>query len=151
MDDRAAVGGDRELARPDLSRLPIDLDLGDDRDPRAVALRVSNAAAGHFVAGLVAPRRGPRLPGGFLRHRLEDGDVARVLDMAQAELYRIEIQRRRHLVDEGFAGEVDLRPDRIAQMRAAQGRGAVEQGRDRLPGGALVGELVSLRRPAEPV
>ena len=46
---------------------------------------------------------------------------------------------------------MDLRPDRIAQMRGAQRRGAVEQRRDRLPGGALVGEAIGLRRHAEAV
>src|SRR5262249_50097845 len=124
---------------------------GDDRDPGAVALRVGDAAAGYLVAGLVAARRGPRLPSGFLGRRLDDGDVARVLDVAQPELDRIELETGGDLVDERFAREVDLRPDRVAQMGAAQRRGAVEQRRDRLPGQALVGELVGLLRPAEAV
>ena len=72
-----------------------------------------------------------------------------VLDVAQAELDRVDVERRRDLVHERFAREVDLRPDRIAQMRAAQRRGAIEQGRDRLPRHALVGELVGFRRHAE--
>ena len=58
-------------------------------------------------------------------------------------------ERGRHLVHERLAGEMDLRPDRIAQMRAAQRRGALEQRRDRLPARALVGELVGFRRHAE--
>src|SRR5258707_8044818 len=36
-----------------------------DCDTGAVALRIGDAAARHFVAGLVAPRRGPRLPVGL--------------------------------------------------------------------------------------
>ncbi len=74
-----------------------------------------------------------------------------VLHVAQPELDRVDVKRRRHFVHEGFAGEMDLRPDRIAQMRGAQRRGAIEQRRDHLPGRALVGEAVGFRRDAEAV
>ena len=151
IDDLAAVVRDRELARPDLAGAAVDVDLGDDRAGGAVALRIGDAAAGDRVAGLVLARRGPRVPAGLLGRRLDHRDVARVLDVPQPELDRIDAERRRDLVHERFAGEVDLRPDRIAQMRRAQRRGALEQRRDRLPRGALVGELVGFRRHAESV
>ena len=64
---------------------------------------------------------------------------------------RIGADRGRDLVDERLACEMELRSDRIAQMRGAQRRGAVEQRRDRLPQRALVGELVGFRRHAEHV
>src|SRR5262252_2395409 len=72
IDDLTAVVCNGELARPDLAGRAVDVDLGDDRDARAVALRIGDAAAAHLVAGLVAARRGSRLParllGGGLDH-----------------------------------------------------------------------------------
>src|ERR1035437_8105161 len=50
----------------------------------------------------------------LLGRRLDHGDVARFLDVTQTKLNRIGVHRRRHFVDEGLAGEVDLRSDRIA-------------------------------------
>src|SRR5262249_48894374 len=93
------------------------------------------------------PRLPARLFGGGLDHR----DVARVLDVTQAELDGIKVERRRRLVHERLAGEMDLRSDRIAQMRAAQRRAALEQRRNGLPRHALVGELVGLGGDAEAV
>ena len=92
IDDLAAIMGDRELAHPDLAAAAVDVDLGDHRDARAVALRVGDAAAGDLVAGLVLARRRPGLPARLLRRRLDDGDVARILDVAQAELDRIDVR-----------------------------------------------------------
>src|SRR5471030_2094946 len=151
VDDLPAVVRHGELARPDLTGGAVNIDLRDHRHARAVALRIGDAAAGHFVAGLIAARRGPRVPFRLFRRRLDHGDIARLLDVAQAKLDRVGANRRRHLVDEGFAGEVDLRSDRIAQVRTAQGRGAVEQRRDGLPGQALVLEGIGFRRHAETV
>jgi len=54
--------GDRELARPDLSGGAVDVDFGDDRDAAGAALRVGDAAAGYFVAGLILARRRAGLP-----------------------------------------------------------------------------------------
>src|SRR5262249_36102194 len=119
VDDLSAVVGDRELARPYLSGRTIDIDFGDDGNACAVTLHVSNTAARNLVAALVTARRRPRLPFRLLGCSLDPGDVARFLDVAQAELDRIGVYRGGHLVDEGFAGEVDLRADRIAQMRRA--------------------------------
>src|SRR4029077_3447329 len=113
VDDLPAVMGDGEFARPDLAARAVDIDLGNDGAARAVALRIGDAAAADLGAGLVLARRRPRLPGGLFRRGPDHGDVARILDVAQAELDRIERQRRRHLVDEGLAREVDLRSDRI--------------------------------------
>src|SRR5262245_62415861 len=140
--------GDGELARPDLSARAVDIDLGDDGAAGAVALGIGDAAAGDLVAGLILARRGPRLPARLFGGGLDHRDVARVLDVTQAELDGIEVERRRHLVHERLAGEMDLRSDRVAQMRAAQRRGAVEQRRDRLPRESLARELVRfLRQP----
>src|SRR6266566_8699487 len=46
---------------------------------------------------------------------------------------------------------MDLRTDRIAQMRTTQRRSAIEQRRDRLPRHPLVGEFIGLGRYAETV
>src|SRR5260370_22894744 len=119
--DLAAVMGDRELPPPDLAARAIDIDLGDDRDSRPVALHIGDAAPADRVASLVLARRGSADPARALRHGLHQGDVARVLDMAQAELDVTDVRARRHPGQERFAGEVNLRADGIAQMRAAQG------------------------------
>src|SRR4029077_8140262 len=151
VDDLPAVVGDGEFARPDLAARTIDVDFGDHSAARAVALRIGDAAPADLGAGLVLARRRPRLPGGLFRRCLDHRDIARILDVSQAELDRVERQRRRNFVDEGLAREVHLRPDGIAQMRAAQRRGAREQGGNRFPRQALVGELVGFRRYAEAV
>src|SRR5262249_61451337 len=116
---------DGEPVRSDLAGGAVDLDLGDHRNARAVALRIGDAAALDLDAGLVAPRRWPRLPAGLGGRRLDQRNVARILDVPQAGLGRIEHERRRDLVDEGLAREVDLRADRIAHMRRAPRRTAV--------------------------
>src|SRR5262249_53490163 len=151
VDDLAAIVGNSELARPDLSARAVDIDLSHDGAAGAVALGVGDAAAGDLVAGLVLARRGPRLPAGLFGRGLDHRDVARVLDVTQAEFDRVEVERRRHLVHGRLAGEVDLRSDWIAQMRAAQRRAALEQRRDGLPRHALVGELVGFGRDTEAV
>src|SRR5215470_2408907 len=96
-------------------------------------------------------RRGPRLPARLFGRGLDHRDVARVLDVTQAEFDGIEVERRRHLVHERLAGEMDLRSDRIAQMRATQRRAALEQRRNGLPREPLVRELVGLGGDAEAV
>ena len=96
----------------------VDIDLGDHRHAGAAALRIGDAASRHLDAGLALPAE-PRVPAEFFRRRLDHGDIAGILDVAQAELDRIEIEREGHLVHEGFAREVDLRSHRIAQMRTA--------------------------------
>src|SRR5215472_5628019 len=53
--------------------------------------------------------------------------MARCLQIAQAESDRVGADRGGNLVDEGFDGELDLRADRVAQVRGARRRGAVEQ------------------------
>src|SRR5579863_9799982 len=104
----------REFARPDLAGTAVDLDLGYHGDAGAVALGISNTAAGYFVARLVTARRRPRVPVGFLRSRFDNGDIAGFLDVTKAEFDRIGVHCRRYLIDKGLAGEVDLRSDRIA-------------------------------------
>src|SRR5262249_59120931 len=101
--------------------------LGPARGGGAVGLRIGDAAAGDLGAGLVLAGRGPRLPARLFGGGLDHRDVARVLDVTQTKFNGIEVEHRRYLVHERLAGEMDLRSDRIAQMRAAQRRAAVEQ------------------------
>jgi len=75
--------------------------------------------------------------------------ATRRLQIAQAEGDRVGAGCGGDLVDEGFAGELDLRADPVAQMRGAQRRGAVEQRGDRLPGQPLVGKSRRIRRHAK--
>ena len=141
----------RHLARPDPAAAPLDLHFGDDGDPRAAALRVGDAAPGELVTGLTALRRRAGVPFRPLCRRLDHRDVARIREMTQAEFDRVGICSGRHLVDERLAGEMDLRPDRIAQVRGAQRRGAVEQRRYGLPGEPLVLDGIGFSRRAEAV
>ena len=111
----------------------------------------SDAAAGDRVAGLVLARRGRDFQPAFSAAALITAMSRGSLTWRRRSSIGSMTERGRDLVHERFAGEVDLRPDRIAQMRAAQRRAAVEQRRDRLPGHALVGELVGFRGHAEGV
>src|SRR5262245_59558811 len=149
--DLATVVGDREFARPDFAGLPVDFDLRYHSDARAVALSISDAPTAGSSAGLVAARRRTRLPPGFLSRCSNDCNVARVFDVSQAERHRVDAERRGELIHERFTGKVDLRTDRIAQMRTAQRRSAIEQRRDRLPRHSFVGEFIGLGRHAETV
>jgi hypothetical protein len=72
-------------ARPDLTAATVDLDLGDDRDHRTRALGIGDTASRQRVAGAVGERRRAGLPAGALGCRLDDGDVARCSQIAQAE------------------------------------------------------------------
>src|SRR3954447_20471427 len=83
VDDLSAIMRDRELLREDLAALAVDFDLRHDRNAGAVALRIRDTAPGSLRAGLVAARRGPRLPAGPVTHRLEQRAIARILDVAQ--------------------------------------------------------------------
>ena len=75
------------------------------------------------IAAAVGPRRRPRVPLRALGRRLDDGDVARRLQIAQPERDRVGADRGGDLVNKGFAGKLDLRTDWVAQMRGAQWRG----------------------------
>src|SRR4029078_4554061 len=97
------------------------------RDPGAAALRVGDAAPADVVASLAFARRWPAVPAELLRPRFDQANVARVLDVLEAEFDRVLVERRRHFVDERFAGEMDLRADRIAPMRRATARGEMQQ------------------------
>src|SRR5205085_12445202 len=107
-DDRPAIRRYRELARPELAVAAVDLDLGHDRDHGPRALGIGDAAAAQGVAAAVGPRRRPRVPLRALGRRLDDGDVARRLQIAQPERDRVGAVRGGDLVDKGFAGELDL-------------------------------------------
>src|SRR5262249_199901 len=119
-----------ELARPDLSARAVDIDLGHDRAAGAVALRIGDAPAADLGVGLSLRGGGAGLPAAFLGGGLDPREGARVLDGTQTKFKGMEVEPRRYLVHERLAGEMDLRSDRIAQMRAAQRRAAVEQRRN---------------------
>src|SRR5207302_6356195 len=116
VDDLAAIVRDGEFARPNPAAAPVDINLGNNRHSGSIALGIGHAAAGRRVASLILARRRTRLPARLLSRRLNDGDVARVLHMSQTQLYRVNLEGCRDLVDERFAREVYLGPDRIAQM-----------------------------------
>src|SRR5712671_4884897 len=119
IDDLAAVVGDCELARPNFAATPIDVDLGNDCNARAVTLLVGHAATGRRIPALVPARRWPRLPSGLFRRSLDDGDIARILHVPQSQLNWINLYGGSNFVDEGFAREVNLRSNRIPQMGAS--------------------------------
>jgi hypothetical protein len=75
--------------------------------------------------------------------------VARVAEVLEAEGDRILARGGGELVHERFAREMQLRPDRIAQVRGAQRRVILRERRDRLPREELVFEGVGLLRRAE--
>jgi hypothetical protein len=93
VDDQPAIVCHGEFACPHLAGAAVDLDLGDDRDHGTRALRVGDTAAGQGVAAAVGPRRRARLPPGALGCGLDDGDVARLLQIAQAEGDRVGADR----------------------------------------------------------
>src|SRR5262249_59712212 len=119
IDDLPAVMGDGELARPDFPAGAIDVDLGNDGDAGAAALRIGDAAAADRMAGLILARRGPRLPAGFFRRGLDHGDVAPGLDVAQAEFDRVEAHRRGYFIHGRFARGLDLPSDPAPPRRPA--------------------------------
>src|SRR2546428_8816066 len=93
-----------------------------------------------------------RLPSGFFRSRLDDRGIARRGYVFQPERDRVLARGDSQLVDELLAAEVDLRPDRIAQMRASERRTGVKERRDYFPAQHLVvGNLGFVRRPPNAV
>ena len=152
IDDLAAIMGDHEPLDPDLAGGAVDVDLGDRGDAGAVALRIGDAAAVDLVAGLVAPRRGPRLPAELLGRRLDDGGVARVLDVLAGGTATGSWSRAAATssMKDSLAKWI-CGPTGSRRCERAQRRGAVEQRRDGLPGEALVGEVIGLRRHPEAV
>src|SRR2546428_5570398 len=74
-----------------------------------------------------------RLPSGFFRSRLDDRGIARRGYVFQPEGDRVLARGDGQLVDELLAAEVDLRPDRIAQMRASERRTGVKERRGHFP------------------
>jgi hypothetical protein len=105
--------------------MAVDLDLGDDRDHRSRALGVGDAAPGQGVAIAVGPRRGARLPLGALGRGFDDGDVARRLQIAQAERDRVGADCGGDLVGLSFRWRTDLgRPGRARAVRNGEARSA---------------------------
>src|SRR5262252_7477885 len=119
--------GHCESARKNSSGRPINVDLRDDRHDCAVALRIGDAPAADRITGLVTTWRRTSDPTGFLRRRLDYGDVTGVFDMTQPKLDRVNVESCRNLVDERFASEMDLRTHWIAQVRAPERRTAVQE------------------------
>ncbi len=109
----------RELPSPDPTGAAVDLDLGADRDHRAPERQASV---------MLRPLNVSPVPLRALDRRVSDGGVARRLQITQAEGDRIGADSGVDLVDKGFAGEVDLRANGVAQMRGAQGRGRAMAG-----------------------
>src|SRR5207302_10247861 len=127
IDDQAAIVRDHHATRPDPPRIALDLDLGHGGHRSAVALGEGDAAPFQQFAAALALRRSSRLPLRLLRRRLDDGGMARLGEVPQAERDRILAHGSGQLVDELLAAEVDLGPDRIAHMRGAQGRAVLNQ------------------------
>src|SRR2546422_5104810 len=70
-------------------------------------------------------------------------------DVSQPERDGVLARGGGQLVDELLAAELDLRSDRIAQVRASERRTGVEERRDHLPGQQLVVETVGFCGHAE--
>src|SRR5262249_42878662 len=102
-----------------------DIDLGDNCDAGSVTLRIRHAAAGRRATALILWGRGPRLPACLFSSGLDHCNVTCILDVAQPELDRIDIECSCDLIHERLAREVNLRSHRVAQMGAAQGRSAL--------------------------
>ena len=105
VDHQPAIVCHGESAHPDSAAAPVHLDICDDRRHRPRALGIGDAAAGQRVALAVGVWRGTRLPPGALGRRLDDGDVARRLQIAQAKRDRVPTRRGCDLVDKGFTSE----------------------------------------------
>src|SRR5437667_7347697 len=94
------------------------------------ALRVSAAA--------VRPRRGQRVPLRALGRRLDDGDVARRLQMARAEGDRVGADRGGDLIDEGPSCVFRFGASRIVSSSKASA-GSVSGPAAFAPIGAMLG------------
>ncbi len=133
VDDQPAITGDGEFLRPDLAGAAVDLDLGDDRHHRTRALGIGDAAPRQGVAAAVGPRRRARLPPGGFGRGFDDGDVARHLQIAQAEGGGVGADRGGDFVGKGFAGELICGP-------TGSRRCAVRNGEARSSSGAIVSQ-----------
>ena len=83
-DDQPAIMRHSEFAGPHLAGMPVHLNPGDDRDHGTRALRMGDATPHQLVAIAVGVWRRARLLPGALGRRLDDGDIARRLQVAQA-------------------------------------------------------------------
>ncbi len=143
---------DRDLARPDAPVLRVHLDLRDHGDDGVSALRVGDSSAVQNLGmqrGLVMSRHQARGPAHFLGGGLHHCGVSYGGDVTQAELDRIRTGRQCQLVDELLAAEVNLRPERIAQVRGSKRRASIEQRRHDFPGEQLGIERVTFGRTPE--
>src|SRR5262249_8386734 len=119
-DHLAAIVRHVETARPGLAGDAVDLDLGDDGNAGLPAHRIGDAAAGQHVPVELLAWADMRLPSGLLCHCLDQRKVARMLEVAQAELHRVGVGGMRQLIDKRLDSEVNLWTERIAEMRCAQ-------------------------------
>ncbi len=119
-----------------LARLAVDLHVGHPRGPRRAEARplavdvacVRKALAEEDVAALAEPavgvllRPGAHAPAGLLRGGLHELDGARVFQVPQPELHRIDTRRRRQFVDVGLVRERTRQRRHAAQPRGAHDR-----------------------------
>ena len=131
VDHQAAVVSNHGALDPDAPGLAIDLDFDELRDDRLIAVRVGDAAAReHVTIAALRVRPRARLPAELLGRRLQHRDRTCPLEAVvivsgrgqhpHAELERVGVRRKRHLVDERFGRERGLRAIRIAQVAGAQ-------------------------------
>ena len=135
IDDQAAIMRDRQLSRRTLAARAVDLDFATcQRNDGLAALGIGEAAAGDTV-GAAPPAGDARVASRAVSAAgLDHGDIARRSRDAPAGTQRLGPRAARQLVDERFRWRnAELRADGIAQMRAAQRRGAVEQRRESFP------------------
>ena len=134
------------------------VDVGDLCDDRLIAERVRNAAAGENRPRAARFGRRTRIPPIGLRRRFDGGNRAGtpesfVVGRARREKFQSEFDRvglrcRRELVDERLGCKGRLRTVGIAEVARAQRRLPHERQADDLRGGALVRDLVHVRRRA---
>src|SRR6516165_12389988 len=106
IDDQAAVVGADQAGDIDHAGIAMHPYLDNERNIGALELPVGKTAAdGDVGIGLIAARRGTRVPAVLLGGGTEQLVLALLLEIAQAELDRVASGRGRHLVEESLAPE----------------------------------------------
>ena len=129
-DHLTAVVCDEVALDPDAVSFSVDLDFGHHRHARCAAHRIGKALPAVDIALLFFTCADVRLPASLGGDRFDRRQIARVRQIAQTKFNGVGVGRQRQFVHERFRGEMDLRATRIAEVRGAQGRGAIEQRRD---------------------
>ena len=150
IDDLTAIVREVEFRHPDVAARPLHLDLGHRRDigARQLVFAIGDAAAGDYVAALVAPGRRPLVPfrqgGGAVEHF--DAALVVGIEIFQPELDGVSVCRRSKFVDEALVGVGVLHSPRRPDPGRAERR-RCKPAAHRLH----VGELVGDRRVLENV